>query len=363
TDILELAKEANKPVIVHVVTKKGKGYSYAEKTPDVYHGVGPFDKEKGIVIDKNKESYSSVFGRKLTDLAEKNEKVVAITAAMPDGTGLNEFRKKYPDRFFDVGIAEEHAVTFAGGLAKAGYVPVFAVYSTFLQRTYDQIMHDVALQNAHVIFAIDRAGIVGQDGATHQGIYDLAFLSSIPNLKVLAPKDGRELERMLEFAVSYEGPIAIRYPRDSYVRELCETKVEDVCKAEILESGEDVTIIGFGKMVKRALDVKDLLEKQKISAEVINLRALKPLDKETILTSIRKTKKVITIEDGIASGGVASAIQGLIIHENDVDSMFFAYPDEFISHGKTEEIEKIYGMDAESIADKVYCNLGKIVVK
>ena len=350
TNILERAKSVTKPVIVHVVTQKGKGYKFAEEEPNLYHGVSSFDKDKGIGEQVKKESYSNNFGEALVKLAEKNDKIVAITAAMPDGTGLMPFMKKYPDRFFDVGIAESYAVTFAGGLASQGYIPVFAVYSTFFQRAYDEIIHDVALQNAHVIFAIDRAGIVGQDGETHHGLLDLSFLSSIPNMMILAPKDGKELEKMMEFAINYNGPVAIRYPRDGYELALCESIENDMRKSEILKNGTDVTIIGFGKTVKRALEVGKLLEEKNIKAEVINLRMLKPLDESTLLKSIRKTKHVITIEDAVINGGVATAIQGLVINEEGIKTNFFAYPDEFIKQGKTTEIEKRYGIDAESIA-------------
>lgn len=349
TDMLERAKEVNKPVLLHIVTKKGKGYKFAEENPNLYHGVGSFNKEKGVEVS-NKPSYSSTFGETIVDMAEKNKKIVAITAAMPDGTGLTPFMKKFPDRFFDVGIAEEYAVTFASGLAKQGYIPIFAVYSTFLQRAYDEILHDVALQNLHVIFMIDRAGIVGQDGETHHGLFDMSFLSSIPNMMIMAPKDGEELKKMMKFAISYNGPVAIRYPRDGYVEKLTNTK-SNLCKAEIVTNGNDITILAIGKMVKRAIEVANILKEKGINAEVINVRFLKPIDKKTILSSIRKTENVVTMEDGIISGGLATAIKDLIIEEKEVRAKFFAYPDEFIKHGKTDEIEKLYGMDAKSIAD------------
>lgn len=348
TEMLERAKEVNKPVLLHVVTKKGKGYKFAEENPDLYHGVGRFDKEKGVEAS-DKSSYSKMFGDTIVNMAEKNKKIVAITAAMPDGTGLTQFMQKFPERFFDVGIAEEYAVTFASGLAKQGYIPVFAVYSTFLQRAYDEILHDVALQKLHVIFMIDRAGIVGQDGETHHGLFDMSFLSSIPNMMVMAPKDGEELKKMMRFAINYNGPVAIRYPRDGYVEKLTNTKT-NLCKAETIKSGNDITVLAIGKMVKRAIEVSDILKEKDIDAEVINVRFLKPIDRKTVLTSIRKTKNVVTIEDGIIDGGLATAIKDLIIEEKDVEAKFFAYPDEFIKHGKTEEIEELYGMDAESIA-------------
>ncbi len=351
TDMLERAKKVAKPVLLHVITQKGKGYKFAEENPNLYHGVGTFDKEKGIE-KKEKLSYSKTFGETLVSMAEKNKKIVAITAAMPDGTGLTEFMEKYPERFFDVGIAEEYAVTFASGLAKQGYIPVFAVYSTFLQRAYDQIIHDVALQKLHVIFMIDRAGIVGQDGETHQGLFDMAFLSTIPNMMILAPKDGEELKKMMKFAISYNGPIAIRYPRDAYIQKLSNNK-SSICRSEILKAGKDITILAIGKMVKTAMEVEKTLASKGIDAEIVNIRFLKPLDTKTILNSVRKTRKVITIEDGIINGGLATAVKDLIIEESGISLKCFGYPDEFISHGKTEEIEKLYGMDAVSIAEEI----------
>lgn len=348
-DILKRAKSVKKPVLIHVVTKKGKGYKFAEENPDKFHGVSPFNKETGEIIKKSSNSYSKTFGNTLSKLAKDNEKIVAITAAMPDGTGLNDFKLKYPERFFDVGIAEAHAVSFASGLAKQGFIPVFAVYSTFLQRSYDQLIHDVALQNLHVIFAIDRAGIVGNDGETHHGIFDLSYLSHIPNLVILAPKSGKELEKMLEFAVDYNGPVAIRYPRDGFLEELKEEPLPiTLCKSEILQEGNDMTIIGFGKTVSTAVKISEIRTDK--SFEIINLRFLKPLDKETLLKSIRKTKNVVVIEDNVINGGVCSAIKDLISNEQNIKAKYFAYPDEFIKHGSTIEIEKEFKMSAEEIS-------------
>lgn len=352
--ILNRAKSAKKPALVHVITKKGKGYKPAEKNPDKFHGVGKFNIETGEILSKSGNSFSKCFGDELYKIAEKNDKVVAITAAMPSGTGLTNFSKRFPTRFYDVGIAESHAVTFASGLARGGYVPVFAVYSTFLQRAYDQIIHDVALQNSHVIFAIDRAGIVGADGETHHGIFDLSFLSHIPNLTIMASKDGTELKQMLNLAVEkIDGPVAIRYPRGNYNEMLIASSMLEYGKAEILKEGSDISIIAFGKTVKTAIDVSKILESKNISAEIINARFLKPLDAGTILNSIRKTKKFITIEDNIINGGLANAVENLIINEKDVVGKYFAYPDEFVKHGTPEEIEKIYKMDAESIAKEI----------
>ena len=356
TKILERAKSVRKPVLIHIVTKKGKGYKPAEDRPDVFHGVGKFDVESGKINMSSSVSYSKRFGDELIKNAKSNDKIVAITAAMPKSTGLYEFSKEFPNRFFDVGIAEEHAVSFASGLASQGFIPFFAVYSTFLQRAYDEIMHDIALQNAHVVLAIDRAGIVGADGETHHGIYDLSYLSHIPNMTIMAPKDGNELAKMMDFAINYNGPVAIRYSRDGYadsLTDVAECEIE-LGKAEILHTGKDLTIVAIGKTVATALEVSKILEKKKISAEVINVRFLKPLDSDTIMNSLRKTKRIITIEDNVITGGLASAIQNLIINEKDVlFKKFFAYPDEFIKHGSTSEIEDEFGLSVEKIAKKI----------
>ena len=352
-EFLERAKTLRKPVLVHVITKKGKGYTPAEENPNAFHGISPFDKITGKPLKNNKASYSEVFGETICSLARQNEKIVGITAAMPSGTKLNDFAKKYPDRFFDVGIAEGHAVTFASGLARQGYIPVFAVYSTFLQRAYDQILHDVALQNLHVIFAIDRAGIVGADGETHHGLFDLSFLSHIPNMTILSPKDGIELQQMLKFAVEHNGPVAIRYPRDGYVMSLADTHPIELGKAEIILEGSDISIISAGKSIRTAMEIAEELKKVNVSADVINARFIKPFDEETIIKSVTKTRRVITIEDNIINGGLASAVQKTIINLNGVQSMYFAYPDEFIVHGTSEEIEKLYGLDKNSIMEKI----------
>lgn len=387
--ILNRAKTTKKPVLVHVVTKKGKGFEPAERNPDIFHGVGVFDRESGKINTSSSMSYSKKFGEELVKLAKGNDKIVAISAAMTGGTGLKNFSEEFPDRFFDVGIAEEHAVTFAAGLASQGFIPFFAVYSTFLQRAYDQIVHDVALQKAHVIFAIDRAGIVGADGETHHGIYDLSYLSHIPNLIIMAPKDGNEFAEMIKFAVEHDGPIAIRYPRDSYADDIMTSVQKDNSlgktnkkkkhvvqnqksleinevqqsstlpinsfKAEILSEGKDVTILGYGKTVKTALEVAKLLKNKKVNAEVINCRFLKPLDKDTILGSIVKTKRIICIEDNVTTGGLGSSVKSLILDELECKKeitykKFYSYPDAFIKHGETKQIEKEFGMNAEKIA-------------
>lgn len=357
TEFLERAKNVNKPVLIHTITKKGKGYLPAEKNPGKFHGVAPFNIETGELLKEPSTSFSSEFGKIMIEEANKNDKLVAITAAMRDGVGLQEFSKKFPDRFFDVGIAEGHAVTFASGLAKQNYIPVFAVYSTFLQRSYDQIIHDVALQNLHVIFAIDRGGIVGNDGETHHGLFDLAYFSHIPNITLMAPKDGNEFEEMMKFAFKYNGPIAIRYPRGSYEKQLLlNKKSADLAygKAEILTEGNDVTILAYGKTVARALEISNILKKKKINAEVINVRFLKPIDKETICNSIFKTKKVVTIEDAYIEGGLATKVKDIIFSQRNIKGLFFGYPNEFIKHGSIEELEKLYKLDKISIAKRIF---------
>lgn len=351
--ILNRAKEAKQPVLVHVITKKGKGYKPAEENPDKFHGVGKFDAETGEISASSGTSFSKCFGDELYRLAEKNDKIVAITAAMASGTGLTNFSKRFPTRFYDVGIAESHAITFAGGLASQGYVPVFAVYSTFLQRGYDQLIHDIALQNAHVIFAIDRAGIVGADGETHHGVFDLSFISHIPNFTIMAPKDGNELREMLDLAIEMDGPVAIRYPRGTArIDEFGSSKVS-LGKAEILKIGNDISIIALGKSANTAMKVEEILNENGVNAEVINVRFLKPLDKETILKSIMKTKKFVTIEDNVITGGLATHIKELVAEIDGVHGKYFAYPDEFIKHGTTDEIEKIFGLDADTIAKEI----------
>ena len=355
-EILEKAKSLSGPILIHVITKKGKGYVPAEQNPDKFHATSAFDKETGKSLKEKKDDYSKVFGEELVKLAKENEKIVAVTAAMRDGTGLTNFAKEFPNRFFDVAIAEQHALTMAAGMAKEGLIPVVSIYSSFYQRAYDQIIHDICTQKLHVVMCIDRAGVVGNDGETHQGMFDLAFLNIVPNITIMAPKDFIELRQMLEFAVNYNGPIAIRYPRggEEKTKFLTHEKIEKG-KAEILREGEDVTIVAIGKMVAKAQNVADILEKKGIEAEVINARFLKPLDKETITNSIEKTKNVITIEDGTIEGGLGTVIEELIQEEKLKDVIFnkFGYPDRFIKHGKTEEIEEIYGLTEKNIVEYV----------
>ena len=354
--MLRISKELDGPVLIHVLTKKGKGYKIAEENPDRFHATAPFDIDTGEPKSKKSADYSKVFGDKLIELANKNDKIVAITASMRDGTGLSEFAKKFPDRFFDIGIAEQHAVGLAAGMAKEGVIPVVPIYSSFYQRAYDQVIHDVAIQNLPVIMCVDRAGIVGADGETHQGTLDMAFFRLVPNLTIMAPKDFKELEEMLEFAVNLKKPVVIRYPRGGEAKEKFE-KCEELKlgKAEIIKEGSDISIIAIGKTVARAKKIADMLEKEDINAEVINARFLKPLDEETIKTSIEKTKRVITIEDGTTINGLGTAVKELIIKEKlkEIDIQTFAYPDEFIKHGTVEELEKIYHQDVMSIINKI----------
>ena len=355
-NILKISKELDGPVLIHVVTKKGKGYKPAEENPAKFHSASNFDIETGESTKAKSKDYSKAFGDMLIELAKKNEKIVAITAAMKDGTGLTEFANEFPDRIFDVGIAEQHALGLAAGLAKNGMTPVVPIYSSFYQRGYDQVIHDICIQNLGVVMCVDRAGIVGNDGETHQGVFDLSFFSIIPNLTIMAPKDFEELDNMLEYAVTLNKPVVIRYPRGGEGK----TKFEiheaiETGKAEVIKEGEDISIIAIGKMVDRAYEVANILEADGKSCEVINARFLKPIDKKTILESIIKTKEVITIEDNVVKGGLGTAIEYIINEEEltDIRLKKYGYPDEFISHGSVSEIEKKYGLDPQSIAEDV----------
>ena len=345
--ILDLAKKEREPVLVHIITKKGKGYKPAEENPDRFHATSSFDKQTGKLVKEKETDYSEVFGNKLVDLAKKNEKIVAITAAMADGTGLTKFRKEFPKRFFDVGIAEQHALTMAAGMAKEGLVPVVPIYSSFYQRAFDQVIHDICLQNLPVVMCVDRAGIVGQDGETHQGIFDLSFFNMIPNITIMAPKDFKELEQMLEYAINLNAPVVIRYPRGGENKEIKFEKHEEILqgKSEILKEGNEVTIIAIGKMVSKAIEISKELEKEGKSVEIINARFLKPLDEEAIIKSINKTKNVITIEDNTLIGGLASSIEKIIV-ENQIEHIEFkslGWKDNFVPHGKVEELEEQFG--------------------
>lgn len=350
-DLFKKVKELDGPTLIHVLTKKGKGYKPAEEHPENYHGVSAFDIKTGKPLKAKSKDYSKAFGDKLVSLAHKNKKIVAITAAMPCGTGLSTFREKFPKRFFDVGIAEQHALTFAAGLAKDGLIPFVSIYSSFYQRAYDQIIHDICTQNLPVIMCVDRAGIVGSDGETHQGLYDMAFFRLIPNLVIMAPKDFKELELMMEYAIELKKPVVIRYPRGGEGIVFKKHKQIEKGKAEVIATGNDYSIITVGKTVSDGYKLHEELLKKDITSDLINVRFIKPLDKKNILKSIRKTKRVIVIEDGTIIGGLSSAIKELIADNKvDIDSLkCYAYPDRFINHGSPSELEKLYKVDINSI--------------
>lgn len=352
-NIMKLSKQVEAPVLIHVLTKKGKGYKIAEENPDKFHATSPFDIETGKPKKEKQPDYSKVFGEKIVEMAKKDSRIVAITASMKDGTGLTKFQKEFPNRFFDIGIAEQHALGMAAGMAKEGMIPIVPIYSSFYQRAYDQVIHDIALQNLPVIMCVDRAGVVGADGETHQGTLDMAFFRIVPNLTIMAPKDFKELEDMLEFAVKLNKPVVIRYPRGGEEKTKLEKHEElKLGKAEILKEGKDITIVAIGKRVAKAMEMAEKLKQNEIDAEVINARFLKPLDKETIKTSIEKTKNIITMEDGTEINGLGTAVEELIVEENLQNIKFkkYAWPDEFIRHGSVEELEKIY-CDFDSILE------------
>lgn len=342
--ILKTSKQVNGPVLIHVLTKKGKGYKFAEKNPDKFHAISPFNIEKGELKTPKEKDYSKVFGEKIVELAKENSKIVAVTASMKNGTGLADFAQEFPYRFFDVGIAEQHAVTMAAGMAKEGMIPFVPIYSSFYQRAYDQVIHDVAMQNLPVIMCVDRAGIVGADGETHQGTLDMAFFRLVPNLTIMASKDFKEFEDMLEFAVGLNKPVVIRYPRggeDADVKFKSHAKIE-LGKAEVLHEvknlenpNKEVTIIAIGKTVSEAVKLADRMQKEEgITPEIINARFLKPFDSEKMIQSIQRTKNVITIEDGTVINGLATTVKELIVDNNIQNVKFksYAYPDKFIMH-------------------------------
>ena len=348
--VLNQAKRSNKPVIIHIVTKKGKGYKFAEENPDLYHGVSAFDVEKGVE-ETQKRTYSSVFGESLSKIASKNPNVVAITAAMKDGVGLSEFFEKYPERSFDVGICEEHATTFTGGLASSGLVPVFAVYSTFLQRGFDQLIHDVCMQNINCVFAIDRAGIVGADGETHQGIFDLSYLSMIPNMVVTAPKSMDDLPKLLEWAVNSKKCVAIRYPRGGDQIKLNKIKKIEYGKWEEVTKGKHVTIIATGKMVQLAYLAN---KTYKLDATIINALFVKPLDEDYLDKLIKKNENILTIEDNILNGGLGSQISFYLAKKGFGGRIIsMGFDDCFVPQGSVDELYKKEGLTIEKIKSNV----------
>lgn len=342
---LNQAKNAPGPVLVHFITKKGKGYKQAEQNPDKFHGIGAFDKETGVTLSKSQTSYSEIFGKKMFELAEKNDKLVALTAAMCTATGLDQMRDRFPKRVFDVGIAEAHACIFAAGLALGGMHPVVAIYSSFLQRAYDEIIEDVCLQKLPVTFAIDRAGIVGADGETHHGIFDLSYLLPLPNMTVLAPCDAHQLEDMLEYAISKDAPFAIRYPRGSAdMTSHIECSFE--LKNNVISEGKDVNIIAVGTMLNKAIKASEILKEQGIDAKVCSASVLKPFDDSIIDSS---DKLIVTLEDNLIRGGFGEYIAAN--YTNRVVKL--GWPDKFIEHGDCEYLYKKYGLDAESIAERI----------
>lgn len=356
--VLQRAKTMKGPVLVHVLTKKGKGYKPAEDNPGRFHGVGPFDIASGEVIKKsNIPSYTDVFGRTMTKLAREDESIVAITAAMTSGTGLTNFARLFPKRFFDVGIAEQHAVTMAAGMAAGGYHPVVAIYSTFLQRAFDQILHDVCLQKLPVTFAIDRAGIVGEDGATHNGLFDFAYLRPIPNMVIMAPKDENELQHMLATAVKHPGPAAVRYPRGAGAGCVLDEKLVTIPigKAEILKKGSHVTLLAAGSTVRVAAEAAGVLAGRGIDAAVINARFVKPLDEECILHYAKQTGILFILEEHVLHGGFGSAVLELLSARGlkDIRVQCFGVPDVFVEHGSPAILMERYGLTVDQLVRAV----------
>ena len=350
--VLKEAKKLDHAVLIHVITKKGKGYKPAEKNPSIFHGVGPFDIATGKENGKKKEpSYTEVFSRKLCQLGETHPKLVAVTAAMPDGTGLAAFGKKFPDRFFDVGIAEAHAVTSAAGMAAAGLRPVVAVYSSFLQRGYDQVLHDVCIQNLPVLFAVDRAGLVGSDGETHQGIFDYSYLTSIPNMTVMAPKNLWELRAMMEFAMDYNAPLAIRYPRGTAYRGLREYRQPIVYgKGELLCEESDIALLAVGSMVSTAEHIREKLKEDGYSCSLANGRFVKPFDKELTERLAKNHRLLVTLEENVLQGGYGLAVTAYIhSHYPEVKVVNIALPDAYVEHGNVSLLRKGLGIDSDSI--------------
>jgi len=355
-DVIGNINKMHGPILLHVKTKKGKGYPFAEKYPSKFHGIGKFDVRTGKTMPKgNVKSYSAVFGDTLTDIAENDSSVVAVSAAMIDGTGLERFESKYPDRMFDVGIAEQHAVTFSAGMASMGMKPVFAVYSTFLQRGYDQMIHDVCLQKLPVVFAIDRAGVVGADGETHQGMFDISFLAAMPNMVVMAPRNGAELEAMTRLAIKMDMPVSVRYPRENIPDYGYENIPEiETGKAELVRNGEKIALLSCGTMFETTLSVAEKLEKDGFNPMVYNARFVKPMDMEMIKNACEKCDYIFTVEDGIVNGGFGSLVV------NEIGKLgvnkrvhVFAFEDKFIEHGTRAQLFERYGLDDNGIYNTI----------
>lgn len=354
-ETMERVKRLDNAVLIHVITTKGKGYKPAEQNPSLFHGVGPFEIETGKVL-KGKggaASYTAIFGNTLARLAEEDERVVAITAAMPDGTGLTNFAKQHPERFFDVGIAEQHGATFAAGLACDGKKPVFAVYSTFLQRAYDQVLHDVCIQNLPVVFALDRGGVVGNDGPTHHGVFDLSYLRHIPNMTLMAPKDENELQHMLKTAIEHNGPIALRYPRgNGYGVPLDQDlKPLPIGKAELLREGADGVLVALGSMVYPALEAAAELAAEGLDLSVVNARFVKPLDADLLLQLVKRFGRLITLEENALQGGFGTAVLELLEEQGvQAQVLRIGYPDKYVEQGEQHELRAMHGLDKQGIA-------------
>lgn len=351
---MELAKNAEGPVLLHVITEKGKGYRNAEVYPGRYHGTGPFDPETGTAVNvSDVPTYSDVFGKKLVELASDDERIVAISAAMTEGTGLSEFCSRFPDRAFDVGMSEEHAVSFAAGLAKGGARPFVAIYSTFLQRAYDEIITDVCLQGLPVIFAVDRAGNVGADGETHHGMFDISYFSHMPGMTVMAPADGRELEQMMDHALTLATPCAIRYPRGEN-GDILKERIPLYRGSQIITQGKDAEIWALGNMVKTALETAEILKNKSIDTGVANVRFVSPMDEKKMISSAKKTKHIITLEDNIIKGGFGEKAAALLMKNNiKTKIMNIGWPDKFIEHGSSGELYKKYSLDSEGITERI----------
>ena len=364
--VITEAKRVKGAVIIHVITQKGRGYTPAERHPARFHGAEPFDIETGIPKNPHtKANYTDVFATVMNKMAEKNDKLVAITAAMPDGTGLKRFRNRYPERFFDVGIAEEHAVTFAAGLAAGGLRPVVAIYSSFLQRAYDQILHDVCIQNLPVTFAIDRAGLVGSDGETHQGIFDLSYLSNIPNMTVFAPKNAWELEVGLEFGLEeYNGPFALRYPRGTAVTAFEEFKQPIVYgEAEVMYYEKDIALLAVGSMVETADIVRKNLKAQGYSVTLINARFVKPIDESAVFKCGREHNLIVTMEENVISGGFGESVCQLVSDlQLPVRVLNISLPDDYIEHGSVDILRCEAGIDAETVTERIISFYENIVL-
>lgn len=346
--LLTLAKDAKGPVLLHVITKKGKGYAPAEQNPDVFHGIGHFDPESGKPpCCAHLPSFSDTFGNTLVDLARREPRICAITAAMVHGTGLTDFAKEFPTRCFDVGIAEGHAVSMAGGLAKQGMIPVVAIYSTFLQRAYDMLLQDVAMQGLHVVFAVDRAGLVGEDGETHQGVFDINFLRSVPGMQILCPANQAELEQMLRKAVlEMDGPVAVRYPRG------CDGAFTEVAAQPVVRAGTDITLVGYGRMINELLGAARLLEKRGVSAEVVKLPSVKPIDMSAIAASVRKTGRLLVAEEAVCIGCAGKEIAASLRTAGlNVPTRLCNIGDRFVRHGSVQRLFEMLGLDAASLAE------------